>query len=135
MEKYIAGVDIGGTWIRVAICTTTLINENIIKTITKTPKDNKFSISKTVCQTLSKLFSENNITHDQLSGIGIATAGPLNIEKGEVFNSPNLGHRIIPLKNPIQKKFPEIPLYIINDANAAVLGIHYFEADDNEKDN
>jgi glucokinase len=68
-------------------------------------------------------------------GIGIATAGPLNIEKGEVFNNYTLGFKIIPLKNPIRKSFPEIPLYFINDCNAAVLGIYHFEADDNEKEN
>ena len=134
-RKFIAGVDIGGTWIRVAICPTDLKKENIKKKITKTPKENKFSISSSVCQMLSNLLSENNIKYDQLLGIGIATAGPLNIEKGEVFNNFTLGFEIIPLKEPIKKSFPEIPLYFINDCNAAVLGIYYFEAEDNEKDN
>jgi glucokinase len=143
VKEFIAGVDIGGTWIRVAICTADLKKENIIKEITRTPtkksfrdtKINKFSISSSVCQILSNLLSENNITHDQLLGIGIATTGPLNIKKGEVFNNIGLGFRKIPLKEPIKKSFPEIPLYLINDCNAAVLGIHYFEAEDNEKDN
>jgi len=142
-KKFIAGVDIGGTWIRVAICKTDLKHENIKKEIINTPKRknyldtkiNKFSISSSVCQILSKLLSENNITHDQLLGIGIATTGPLNIKKGEVFNNPILGFRKIPLKEPIKKSFPEVPLYLINDCNAAVLGVHYFEADENEKDN
>jgi len=143
VKKFIAGVDIGGTWIRVAICTTDLKKENIIKKITRTPKKknfrdtkiNKFSISSSVCQILSNLLSENNITYDQLLGIGIATFGPLNIETGEVVNNLYFGFRKIPLKEPIKKSYPEIPLYFINDCNAAVLGIHYFEADDIEKDN
>ncbi|MHA1933415.1 MAG: ROK family protein [Promethearchaeota archaeon] len=143
VKKFIAGADIGGTWIRVAICTIDLKKENIIKKITRTPKKknfrdtkiNKFSISNSVCQILSNLLSENNITYDQLLGIAIATFGPLNIETGEVVNNLTFRFRKIPLKEPIKKSFPEIPLYLINDCNAAVLGIHYFEAEESEKDN
>ena len=142
-KKFIAGVDIGGTWIRVAICTTDLKIENIKKKIIKTPKKknfrdskiNKFSNSSSVCQILSNLLSENNIKYDQLLGIGIATTGQLNLEKGEIINNSYFGFRKIPLKEPIEKSFPGIPFYLINDCNAAVLGIHYFEAEDNEKDN
>ena len=134
-EKYIAGVDIGGTWVRVAICTPDLKEENIKIKVTRTLKETKYSISSSVCQILSELLSENNITRDQLLGIGIATAGPLDMEKGEVFNNSNLGFRVIPLKEPIEEKFQGIPLYFINDGNGAILGIHYFEANDDEKDN
>ena len=84
---------------------------------------------------ISNLLSENNISQNQILGIGVATAGPLNIEKGEVFNNSNLGFRVIPLKGPIMERFPEVPLYFINDCNGAVLGVHYFEAETNEKDN
>jgi glucokinase len=134
-EKFIVGVDIGGTWVRVAICTADLNEKNIKKNITKTVKENKYSISSTICQILLELLSENNIQKDQILGIGIATAGPLNTEKGEVFNNANLGFRVVPLKEPIKKKFPEIPLYFINDCNGSVLGIHFFEAEDDERDN
>jgi glucokinase len=134
-EKIIAGVDIGGTWIRVAICTADLIEKNIKKKISRTLKENKYSISNSIYQILSELLAENNISQDQILGIGIATAGPLNMEKGEVFNSSNLGFSVIPLKKPIEEKFPGIPLYFINDCNGSVLGVHYFEAEDDEKDN
>ncbi|MFX1308775.1 MAG: ROK family protein [Promethearchaeota archaeon] len=134
-EKFIGGVDIGGTWVRVAICTADLNEKNIKKKITKTLKKNKYSISSSVCKMLSELLSENNIKIEQILGIGIATAGPLNMEKGEVFNNANLGFRVIPLKEPIKEKFPGIPLYFINDCNGSVLGIHFFEAEEDERDN
>ena len=35
-EKFIAGVDIGGTWVRVAICTADLNENNIIKNNSRT---------------------------------------------------------------------------------------------------
>ncbi|MFX0023336.1 MAG: ROK family protein [Candidatus Hermodarchaeota archaeon] len=134
-KKFIAGVDIGGTWVRAAICTSDLNENNIMKKSSKTIKENKFSISKMVCEMLSELISENNIEKNQILGIGIATAGPLNMEKGEIFNNTNLGFKFIPLKAPIEKKFPSIPLFFINDCNGGVLGIHFFEANSDEKDN
>lgn len=134
-QKYITGVDIGGTWIRVAICTQDLREDNIKSKIIKTPKENKYSISNSVCQLISELLKENNTNKDQILGIGLASAGPIDMEKGEVFNNANLGFRQIPLKKPIQEKFPDIPLYLINDCVGAVLGVHYFEADKEEKDN
>ncbi|MFX1552720.1 MAG: ROK family protein [Promethearchaeota archaeon] len=134
-EKYIVGVDIGGTWVRVAISTADLKEESIIKRNTRTLKETKYSISSSVCQILSELLTENNIGVDQILGIGIATAGPLNMEKGEVFNNSNLGFKVIPLKEPLKEKFQGIPLYFVNDCNGAILGIHYFEAENSEKDN
>ncbi len=134
-DKYIVGVDIGGTWIRVAVCTEDLNENNIrIKKI-KTLKDNRLSIANSVNQTILEMLANNNIKTTQILGIGIATAGPIDMEKGEIFNNANLGFRVIPLKNPIKKNFPDIPLYFINDANGAVLGVHFFEATNGEKNN
>ncbi|MCK4281037.1 MAG: ROK family protein [Candidatus Lokiarchaeota archaeon] len=134
-ERYIVGVDIGGTWIRVGICTADLKEENIKRKLTKTGKENQYSISTSVNKLLNELLVENRIKKEQLIGIGLASAGPLDIEKGKIFNNANLGFKIIPLKKPIEKKFPGIPIYFINDCNGAVLGVHYFEAEDREKDN
>jgi len=134
-KNFIIGIDIGGTWVRSAISTKDLKEETIKIRKIKTPKDNKYSISALVCDLISDLLIENNISQNQILGIGVATAGPLNIEKGEVFNNSNLGFRVIPLKEPIKERFPDVPLYFINDCNGAVLGVHYFEAETNEKDN
>jgi glucokinase len=133
--KYLIGVDIGGTWVRVAFSTSDLnTNEIRINTI-RTPKDNKYSIINTVILLITEFLVENNIEKDQILGIGLATAGPIDMEKGEVFNNANLGFKEIPLKQPLEERFPKIPIYLINDCNASVLGIHYFEAEPNEKDN
>lgn len=134
-KKYIVGVDIGGTWIRVAICTSDLDEKNIKVEIAHTLQENELSISTSVCELLEKLMRKNRIEKEEILGIGLATAGPIDIEKGEVFNNANLGFDIVPLKYPISDRFPEIPIYLINDCNAAVLGIHYFEAEEHEKAN
>ena len=109
INEYIVGADIGGTWIRVAICSSDLKKENIISKVTQTPKDNEFSISNTIISLLTQLLIENSIEKDRILGIGLASAGPLNLETGEVFNNANLGFKEIPLKKPIQERFPEVP--------------------------
>ncbi|MFX1280234.1 MAG: ROK family protein [Promethearchaeota archaeon] len=134
-EEYIAGVDIGGTWIRVAICTKDLKEDNIKKKTTKTLKETNLSISNSVCEILSELLEENQIEREQLLGIGIASAGPLNIQSGVIFNNANLGFRVIPLKKPIEQNLPGIPLFFINDGSGAVLGVYHFEADEEEREN
>ncbi|MFW9823941.1 MAG: ROK family protein [Candidatus Thorarchaeota archaeon] len=134
-EGYIVGVDIGGTWVRVAICTSDLNEESIIKRSTRTLKENKFSISSSICNILSELLRENKIDKKGLLAIGIASAGPLNINSGIIINNAKLGFRSIPLKEPIENKFSGIPIFIINDGSGAVIGIHYFEADEYEKNN
>jgi glucokinase len=134
-EKYIIGVDIGGTWIRAAICTQDLKEKNIKSKTTRTLRETEYSISNSTCQLISELLKENNIKEEQVLGIGLASAGPLDMERGEVFNNANLGFRIVPLIKPISEKYPNLPIYLINDCRAAVLGVHYFEAEKEEKDN
>ena len=134
-EKFIVGVDIGGTWIRVGLSTTELKKESIKIKTTKTLKENEYSISKSVISLISQLLEKNNINRDQVIGIGLASAGPLDMEKGEVFNNANLGFKTIPLKKPISEVYSKIPIFLINDANASVLGIYHFEAEQNEKNN
>ncbi len=135
LEKYIGGCDVGGTWVRVAISKLNLEKEEILLTKQRTLKENQNSISNQISELLNKLIEENGLKREQLLGIGLASAGPLNVNKGIVFNNANLGFKEIPLKKPIKENFPNIPFYLINDCNAAVLGIHFFEANDKEKDN
>ena len=84
---------------------------------------------------LSELLKENQIEKNNLLAIAIASAGPLNMDSGIVFNNANLGFRIVPLREPIENKFSGIPIFFINDGSGAVLGVHHFEADKNEEDN
>jgi glucokinase len=135
IDKYLIGADIGGTWIRVALCTADLKEENFKVKLINTPKENELSISKALVSLITSILYENDLNQQQILGIGIATAGPIDIEKGEIFNNANLGFKIIPLKEPLQQVFSKIPLFFINDGNASVLGVHYFEADENEKKN
>jgi len=134
-KEFIIGADIGGTWIRVAVSPINLKKETIIIKTAQTPKINEYSISNTIISLITELMIDNDIEKDQILGIGLASAGPINMKSGELFNNANLGFREIPLKKPIQERFLGVPIHMINDCNASVLGIHYFEANDDERDN
>ena len=69
IENYIVGIDIGGTWIRAAICTIDLREENIKTKMTRMLKENEYSISNTVIILITELMMENNIEKEQLLGI------------------------------------------------------------------
>jgi glucokinase len=134
--KYLVALDIGGTHIRCAIAPLDNINiETLIKSKEKTAKSDKFAISSQIIRMIKSLLSANNLKIGDIESINIATAGPLDSDSGIIFNNANLGFREIPIKSPIVHAFPDIKCNMINDANGAVLGVHYFEASEDEKDN
>ena len=131
---YLLGIDVGGTSVRVAIAPSNNLRsmQKLRQDTAKTAPD---SISLQIIDMIMTLVNRLKLNIEDVKVISIATAGPIDPEKGEVFNNANLGFKTIPLKIPIAQKFPGIPVYIINDCRSAVLGIHCFEALPEEKDN
>ena len=76
-DKYIVGVDIGGTWVRVALSNLHLDEDHFKIKKVRTPKETKFSISSAVCKMLSELLSENNMSLNQIIGIGLVKISTL----------------------------------------------------------
>jgi glucokinase len=62
---------------------------------------------------------------NSLKGIGIGSAGIIDIEKGMIVTSPNFpGWQDVPLRDLICQEF-DMPTILDNDANAAVFGEHW----------
>ncbi|MHA1890995.1 MAG: ROK family protein [Promethearchaeota archaeon] len=134
--EYLIGVDIGGTKVRVGYMPLDRLSRDALRLIKfSTPKDAPGAISREVISNMKKLLSEDGVDINSIKAISIATAGPIDLEKGEVFNNANLGFKNIPLKEPILQEFPGLPVFIVNDCNGAVLGIHKFEARADEREN
>src|SRR3989441_3388720 len=124
-EKFIAGIDIGGTKIAVAIAAAEgkIIARNSIPTDgVRTPQDSM----NQVLETLERLAG---IHHGRLAAIGIGCAGPLDLERGVVLAPPNMPRnwRQFPLRSFVESK-SGVPLIVDNDANAAALAEHLFGA-------
>lgn len=67
-------------------------------------------------------------THaDQLQCIGVGVPGPLDIDKGILINTPNLGWEKLPLKAELESAFG-CPSFVLNDVDAGTYGEYRFGA-------
>jgi glucokinase len=115
MQRYIIGIDLGGTKIAGALATP---NGKILKKIYRpTPKR---SAGK-VYQAIIDLFNDLRPHYHRISALGLGVPGLVDIKKGTVINAPNLsGWNGFPLVKRLKKDLL-IPIIIDNDANAAAL--------------
>lgn len=111
--KVIYGVDVGGTFIKIGkFSLDGLINKYSIKTIIS--EDYHAIINQ-----ISNLIDET-IEKDELVGIGIAIPGPC--VEGVVLGCHNIKWGKVYLKEELEKKYPEVLIAVLNDANSACLG-------------
>lgn len=118
--SYLAGVDIGGTSVKLGL----IQYGNAFKVIKQTaiatqPDDPAPTFARRIADAVKQLASDNGA---KLDGIGIGCPGLIDPWKGVVRTSPNLKN--LPgfeLKKSISD-FTGLPAELQNDANAAVLG-------------
>ncbi len=115
-EKVYGGIETGGTKFVCAVGTTP---DNLIKTqfTTTTPDE---SIKKAID------FFKNNTRHKQLSAIGIASFGPLDLDKnsptyGYITTTPKDSWSDISIVEKIHSRL-NVPVVIDTDVNGAALG-------------
>lgn len=118
-KRFYAGIDLGGTSIKMGICTEQ--GEMVIERERPTPQGHYSKVLEAFQQMLQDLLSEVNLSLNQLSGVGVGVPALLDIEKGFVYEIVNLGWRDVPLKQELTTLLG-IPCYIDNDANTAALG-------------
>lgn len=120
-NKVVAGIDIGGTKIAVA-----LQNLNKIRVASEcfpTQVDvSPFQMLESIEQEIRRMLAE---TQTEISAIGIGCPGPIDIENGLVLSPTNLkSWTNFPIVENFKEKFG-VPVAFDNDANAAALGEFY----------
>ena len=108
---YTIGIDIGGTKMKVGMFDEKkqLIQVDEIKT----PKE---AIIETICGAIKSVIHES-----RLQGIGIATAGIVDVKKGKITSAANVPEFVnLPLVQRLEETF-HVPVAIANDANSAAL--------------
>lgn len=130
MNKYAFAVDLGATNVRVGLVSSA--GKIIAKVRDKTPKHGKNGavISQRIIEMIREIMKGYPDAHP--AGIGISSMGPLDYKRGGPLHSPNISFDFIPLVEPLRKKF-SLPVFLLNDANAAVLGEQRFGAGKNKK--
>lgn len=128
-QKVVAGIDIGGTKIALAIQDR---NRKVLST-QKIPTRVELGPSKIlrdICDSLSQMIAEFDA---ELGAIGLCTPGPIDIEKGLVLSPTNLADWIeFPIVELLKKEF-KVPVVFDNDANAAALGEYFYDGGESYK--
>jgi len=113
--RFIVGVDVGGTNVRVAL------GDERGKIVSRlTERTDKSSgpegVSRQIIRMIRSLAGSG-----QLESVGVGSAGPLDLKEGSIVHSPNIGFDYIPLVKPLEEAL-KVPVYLGNDCVAGVVG-------------
>lgn len=77
--------------------------------------------------TVEKALEAAGVAKDQVAGIGVGSPGPLDLKRGMILTTPNLGWQNAPLKDTLEQAFG-CPVVVANDVDAGVYGEYRFGA-------
>lgn len=119
MGKYIFGVDIGGTTVKLGFFDRegTLLDKWEIPTRTE---DSGCNILPDVAESISEKLKEKEVAIEDVAGIGVGAPGPIDGE-GVVHRAVNLGWGVFSIKKTLEDIL-HLPVMAGNDANVAALG-------------
>lgn len=123
-EKYSAGVDLGGTFIKLGIVSQSgkIISKNFIES---KAADGPKVVIKQINKGINELLKNSKL---KIEGLGIGAPGVIQPKKGTVEHPPNFpGWRKIHLGKILQREY-DFPITVENDANAAAVGELIFGA-------
>lgn len=122
MKKYVFGIDIGGTTVKIGFftCDGVLKDDWEIKTDTT---DNGSNILKDIYDSVMSKLKELSIDKDEVEGIGIGLPGPVK-KDGTVLRAVNLGWGVFNIEEEFSK-LSGLKVKAGNDANVAALGEMY----------
>jgi glucokinase len=121
VRRYIYGIDVGGTNIKIGLFEVS--NMNLLEKIEiETPKENqRFSIFQAIHSAISSLNKSRDIQFSQIEGIGLAV--PCPVKRGYVEKCPNLKWNQFDIVKQMRPLFPEhITIRVSNDATIAAYG-------------
>lgn len=122
MGKYVIGVDIGGTNIKLGLVSPKIKVIDRIEFATKSfSRDRRLLINELVEQ-IEHLLERQDIREKDVRGIGVGLPGLVDALHGVVRFLPNIpGWKNVPLKKELEKKL-NIPVFLENDVNLITLG-------------
>ena len=117
---YFIGIDIGGTGIKAGI-----VDENghiLIKNSIKTGAERPYQeIIHDITGLCNSLLAQFHLSSDQIESIGVGVPGICDPKTGVIPFCTNLGWHEVPFIADMQKYFPNLPVYVDNDATVAGL--------------
>jgi glucokinase len=80
-----------------------------------------------IVETIHDALTEAGMERGALRGIGLGSAGPLDLDAGIILDAPNLGWKDVKLKAALEKEF-DCTAVVMNDVDAGVYGEYRFGA-------
>jgi glucokinase len=124
-QRYIIGVDLGGTKIFAGALSEDGKSQHGMRSIPTAPELGAEGVAERIVGLIQGVIldtiGETGAAREDFIGIGVGAPGPLDREKGLVIVAPNLGWKNYPLRDRVQDALG-IPTVLDNDANCATLG-------------
>ena len=123
-NKYVVGVDLGGTKIYTALVD---LEGNIIKekTVETLAHEGEQAVMGRIVDTINYVIDGTD--KDLIKSIGIGSPGPLDVKNGIIIENSNLPFKNFEIVKTIKETF-DLPTHLDNDANVATLGEFMFGA-------
>lgn len=119
MKKYIFGVDLGGTTVKMGLFLSSGELLHTWEIPTRTEKGGKYILGD-IADSVIETLREREISKDDVEGIGIGVPGPVGAD-GTVFKCVNLGWGVFNVADRLQE-LTGLKVKAGNDANVASLG-------------
>lgn len=114
------GFDVGGTNLKVGA-----VNDDKVIVARRNvafPKGETYqNITALMAEQVRALAQELNISAGDFKSIGVATAGSIDAAGAVIIHAHNLGFHDVPMVDEMHRYFPEVPVFLANDADAAAL--------------
>lgn len=124
MKDIIAGIDIGGTKIVVALANA----DGHILSHVRFPTQVELGAHRILDNAIKEIERITEETGTRLSAVGVGCGGPLDRARGLILSPPNLpGWNEFPITKLLETRLT-VPVLLDNDANASALGEHLYGA-------
>lgn len=119
MKRFIVGVDLGGTTVKLGLFTKdgVLVESWEIPTV-KTDSGNK--ILPDIARSIERKLKVKTIQKEEVLGVGVGVPGPV-VNQSLVYGAVNLGWDVIDVAEILSNTL-QLPIKVSNDANIAALG-------------
>ena len=115
------GIDLGGTNIAVGLVDST--PKVVAQASRPTDADRPYQeIVRDRAELCKEVTEDAGYTMEDIQGIGVGSPGTIDSVGGEIVYANNLRWNHVPLVPELKKYYPNIPMTVENDANAAAYG-------------
>ncbi|MBF0489103.1 MAG: ROK family protein [Candidatus Omnitrophica bacterium] len=128
MKKYVVGVDVGGTNIKLGLVHPRGVVIARSHFPTKPFSSSKKKLIGVLAHEIEKIITSQGLKDKDIAGVGVGVPGLVDFDKGVVRFLPNIpGWKNVPLKAILEKKL-KLPVYVDNDVKLITLAEWKFGA-------